>query len=99
MDLHRQFALAGAHDLARRPHPVPERQLGEGLELRGDLLQGEQLHLTRRVAQRGEGEAALGSHQHDPTRHRDDVLALLTGPERGVAVVQGAGFRAPRSNE
>ena len=93
VDLHRQLALAGAHDLPRRAHPVPERQLGERLELRGDLRQGEQLHLTRRVAQGGEGQPPLGAHQHDPARHRDDVLALLPGPERGVAVVQ---CRRPR---
>ena len=44
---------------------------------------------------RGEGEAALGTHQHDPSGHRDDVLALLPGPERAVAVVQRAGLGGP----
>ena len=54
----------------------------------------EQLHLARRVAQGGEGEPSLGAHEHDPARHRDDVVALLPGPERRVAVVQRPRFGA-----
>ena len=59
----------------------------------------EELHLTRRVAQRGEGEPPLGAHQHDPPGDGDDLLALLPGPEGAVTVVELARLRAVRSNE
>ena len=76
------------------PTQSPSDSLAKASKSPVIFCEREELDLARRVAQGGEGQPPLGAHQHDPPRHGDDVVALLPGPERGVPVVQRAGFGA-----
>ena len=97
-DLHRQLALAGAHHRPASPRPSRRATASRSRRSRSvDLLEGEELDLARRVAQRGEGEPALGAHEHHPPGHRHDVVGLLAGRQSAVALVELGRRSAVRS--
>ncbi len=86
-DEHRELAAAGAHDFAVCADPVAEVEAGEGVELLGSPLLGEELDGTGPVAQLREGEAPLRAAQHDPA---GDARLLAGGFTGGEVLVPGS---------
>ena len=90
-DLDRELAALRAHDLAAHADPVTQVQFRELLEPLGGGRQGEELDLAAGVTHRGEGQLALGAHQHQPAGDVDRDARLLAVAEVRVRRPQCAG--------
>ena len=80
-NLDRQLAPARPYDLSANTDPVPERETAELLEVRSQLLEGEQLDAPGPVPQLAEGELALGARPHEAPGGGNSHSGLLADLE------------------
>ena len=89
VDLHRQLAPTGGHDLAGDADPVAQGEGGELVEPGRLAGPGEELDAAGRVGQRPEGDLALVAAEHEPPRHRGRLARLHARRKVGPRLAGG----------